>query len=184
MREEFRTSFRVVRPKDGLASVLRMPRIDWRRWLGCAGVRTGGQLKLKARALCPLIGWRDCSISNGPPRPPSKRCRHPHARFFGPTRRGVNARITRIRQGRVSAPQMLAGTIEELDAWRAEDSLAVVKLLSWCIGGTLETTLFLDDLIQRLGSVPRAAILPRSVFHRFRDRAVIAKPSRFRWRFD
>jgi penicillin amidase len=73
---------------------------------------------------------------------------------------GVNARITRIRQGRVSAPQMLAGSIEELEPWRPADSLAVVKLLSWCMGGTLETTLVLDDLIQRLDSVPARPFFP------------------------
>jgi penicillin amidase len=73
---------------------------------------------------------------------------------------GVNARIARIRQGRVSAPVRLGGTIEELEAWRPADSLAVVKLLSWCMGGTLETTLFLDDLIQRLGSLPARPFFP------------------------
>ena len=73
---------------------------------------------------------------------------------------GVNARITRIRQGRVSAPQMLAGSIDELEPWRPADSLAVVKLLSWCIGGTLETTLILDALIQRLDSVPARPFFP------------------------
>jgi penicillin amidase len=73
---------------------------------------------------------------------------------------GVNARITRIRQGRVSAPRMLAGSIEELEEWRPADSLAVVKLLSWCIGGTLETTLVLDDLIQRLDSMPARPFFP------------------------
>ena len=73
---------------------------------------------------------------------------------------GVNARIARLRQGRVEAPIMLGGTVEDLASWRAADSLAVVKLLSWCMGGTLETTLFLDDLIQRLGSVPARPFFP------------------------
>jgi len=73
---------------------------------------------------------------------------------------GVNARIARIRQGRVAAPRMLAGSIEELDAWRPADSLAVVKLFSWCMGGTLETTLVLDALIQRLDSVPARPFFP------------------------
>ena len=73
---------------------------------------------------------------------------------------GVNARITRIRQGRVRAPQMLAGSIDDLEPWRPTDSLAVVKLLSWCMGGTLETTLVLDELIQRLDSVPARPFFP------------------------
>ena len=73
---------------------------------------------------------------------------------------GVNARIARIRQGRVNPPLSLGGTVEELEAWRPADSLAVGKLLSWCMGGTLETTLFLDDLIQRLGSVAARPFFP------------------------
>ena len=81
---------------------------------------------------------------------------------------GVNARITRIRQGRVSVPRMLAGSIEELEEWRPADSLAVVKLLSWCIGGTLETTLVLDDLIQRLDSMPARPFFPGRVIDRCR----------------
>ena len=73
---------------------------------------------------------------------------------------GVNARMTRIRQGRVNAPRMLAGSIGDLEPWRPVDSLAVVKLLSWCMGGTLETTLILDELIQRLDSVPARPFFP------------------------
>jgi len=73
---------------------------------------------------------------------------------------GVNARIARIRQGRVGPPQRLVASIEEIEPWRPADSLAVVKLLSWCMGGTLETTLVLDDLIQRLDSVPARPFFP------------------------
>jgi len=73
---------------------------------------------------------------------------------------GVNARIARIRRGQVNAPRMLVGSIEELEQWRPADSLAVVKLLSWCMGGTLETTLILDELIQRLDSVPARPFFP------------------------
>jgi penicillin amidase len=73
---------------------------------------------------------------------------------------GVNARLSRIRQGQVRAPVMLLGSIDTVEPWRPADSLAVVKLLSWCIGGTLETTLVLDDLIQRLDSVPARPFFP------------------------
>lgn len=73
---------------------------------------------------------------------------------------GVNARIARIRQGRVAAPKALEEDIGAVQPWRPADSLAVVKLLSWCIGGTLETTLVLDDLIQRLDSVPARPFFP------------------------
>ena len=73
---------------------------------------------------------------------------------------GVNARIRRIREGRVSPPAGLAQDFDRVGDWRPADSIAVVKLLSWCIGGTLETTLVLDDLIQRLDSVPARPFFP------------------------
>lgn len=74
--------------------------------------------------------------------------------------RGVNARIARVRQGWARAPRALAEPPDALEAWRPADSLAVVKLLSWCMGGTLETTLVLDDLIQRLDSVSARPFFP------------------------
>ena len=73
---------------------------------------------------------------------------------------GVNARIARLRQGRVRPPRHLAGGLASVTPWRPADSVAVVKLLSWCMGGTLETTLVLDDLIQRLDSVPARPFFP------------------------
>lgn len=73
---------------------------------------------------------------------------------------GVNARLARLRQGRIAPPSALAEPVADLSPWRPADSLALVKLLSWCIGGTLETTLVLDDLIQRLESVPARPFFP------------------------
>lgn len=73
---------------------------------------------------------------------------------------GVNARLSRIRKGLVPAPKTLEPQAGGLEDWRPADSIAVVKLLSWCMGGTLETTLLLDDLIQRLDSVPARPFFP------------------------
>lgn len=73
---------------------------------------------------------------------------------------GVNARMTRIREDRAAPPAQLGSSIDEVEPWQPADSLAVVKLLSWCIGGTLETTLVLDELIQRLDSVPARPFFP------------------------
>jgi len=85
----------------------------------------------------------------------------------GPTRAvleayaaGVNARMDRIREERAAPPPQLATPIEATAPWRPADSLAVVKLLSWCIGGTLETTLVLDELIERLDSVQARPFFP------------------------
>lgn len=73
---------------------------------------------------------------------------------------GVNARIQRLRQGRVRPPRDLLGGVAQVEPWTPADSIALVKLFSWCIGGTLETTLVLDDLIQRLDSVPARPFFP------------------------
>lgn len=73
---------------------------------------------------------------------------------------GVNARINRIREGRVAPPQWLLEPAESMESWAPADSLAIVKLLAWCMGGTLETTLVLDELIQRLGSVSARPFFP------------------------
>ncbi|MBY0401928.1 penicillin acylase family protein, partial [Myxococcota bacterium] len=73
---------------------------------------------------------------------------------------GVNARIARIRDDRATAPSQLGELIADVEPWRPADSLAVVKLLAWCMGGTLETTLVLDELIQRLDSVPARPFFP------------------------
>lgn len=73
---------------------------------------------------------------------------------------GVNARVTRVRQGREAPPAALRTAADEIENWAPSDGLAVVKLLSWCMGGTLETTLVLDELIQRLDSVPARPFFP------------------------
>lgn len=75
---------------------------------------------------------------------------------------GVNARLVRVQRGFSDPPGALREPIAEVAPWRAADSLALGKLLSWCMGGTLETTLVLDDLIQRLDSVPARPFFPGS----------------------
>ncbi len=73
---------------------------------------------------------------------------------------GVNARLARIQRGLSDPPRLLREPVEDVARWRPADSLAIGKLLSWCMGGTLETTLVLDDLIQRLDSVPARPFFP------------------------
>ena len=73
---------------------------------------------------------------------------------------GVNARIARVQQGREGPPAALRTPAAAIEDWRPRDGLAIVKLLSWCMGGTLETTLVLDELIQRLDSVPARPFFP------------------------
>ncbi len=66
---------------------------------------------------------------------------------------GVNARLRRIRNGRVGAPLELAGAGETFDDWGPADSIAIVKLVAWSSSNLIETGIVLDDLIERLGSV-------------------------------
>jgi len=73
---------------------------------------------------------------------------------------GINARLARIQRGVADAPRALAEPVADIEPWRPADSLALGKLLSWCMGGTLETTLVLDDLIRRLDSVPARPFFP------------------------
>jgi len=73
---------------------------------------------------------------------------------------GVNARLSRVQRGVADPPRALAEPIAKVEPWRPADSLALGKLLSWCMGGTLETTLVLDDLIRRLDSVPARPFFP------------------------
>ncbi len=62
---------------------------------------------------------------------------------------GVNARLARLRRGDAHVP----GALRELplEDWTPGDSLAVVKHWAWGLNGTLDSTLVLWDLIERLG---------------------------------
>ncbi len=62
---------------------------------------------------------------------------------------GVNARLTRLRRGDAHVPGAMRGL--PLEEWTPGDSLAVVKHWAWGLNGTLESTLVLWDLIERLG---------------------------------
>jgi len=124
-----------------------------RRALGTSAVVSGADA-LRADRLARLLGIGQAARSAFEALPDASR------EVLEAYAAGVNARIGRLQQGLVLPPQPLEGRLEDLEAWRPSDSLAVVKLLSWCIGGTLETTLVLDDLIQRLDSVPARPFFP------------------------
>jgi penicillin amidase len=73
---------------------------------------------------------------------------------------GVNARLLAVRDGRIDAPQSLLGVESELEPWSPADSLAISKLYAWDLGGSLDTPLVLEDLIQRLGGIEAAPFFP------------------------
>ncbi len=83
-------------------------------------------------------------------------------RLDAPTRRaleaysrGVNARIARVESGEAALPRPLRAVGEVPEPWRPQDCIAVVRLWAWGLNGSVEASLVLSDLIERLG--PRAA---------------------------
>jgi penicillin amidase len=74
--------------------------------------------------------------------------------------RGVNARIARIRAGRVKAPLEIPRASEGIADWRAVDSLAVFKLYSWGLAASLDATLVLSDFIEILGGFGAQRFFP------------------------
>jgi penicillin amidase len=74
--------------------------------------------------------------------------------------RGVNARIERVRAGRVDPPLEVRRLGIPLEAWRPADSLAVLKLYAWGLSGSLDVSLVLSDLIERLGGLGARPFFP------------------------
>jgi penicillin amidase len=74
--------------------------------------------------------------------------------------RGVNARIERIRTGQVEPPLAMRQLGIPLEAWQPADSLAVVKLYAWGLSGSIDVSLVLSDLIERLGGLGARPFFP------------------------
>ncbi len=88
---------------------------------------------------------------------------------------GVNARMARVRAGRVAPPLVLrapspffalpgrAGGEEQAfdeEPWGVADSLAIGKLVAWGAGASHERPVVLSDLIERLGSMGARPFFP------------------------
>jgi len=73
---------------------------------------------------------------------------------------GVNARLERVRAGLASAPAQFEAEALPIEAWEPADSVAVLKAWSWGLGGSLETSLLLDDLLRTLGPARARAFFP------------------------
>ncbi len=76
---------------------------------------------------------------------------------------GANARFARIEAGEVGAPRGLESWGVPIEPWRAADCLALVKLQAWGLGGALDESLVLSDLIERLGALEARLFFPRAV---------------------
>jgi len=73
---------------------------------------------------------------------------------------GVNARLERVRAGLASPPAQFEAETLPIEAWEPADSVAVLKAWSWGLGGSLETSLVLDDLLRALGPARARAFFP------------------------
>jgi len=65
---------------------------------------------------------------------------------------GVNARLARIRDGRVAPPIALQGAKLPADLWKPSDSLAILKAYCWARSDTVDVSLVLRDITAYLGS--------------------------------
>lgn len=74
---------------------------------------------------------------------------------------GVNARIERLRSERVALPRSLAREDVPLQAWTPLDSLVVFKLYAWGLSDSLDSSLVLLDLIERLGGFRARRFFPQ-----------------------
>ncbi len=74
---------------------------------------------------------------------------------------GVNARTARFAQRPSALPLVLREWGAPLEPWTPADSLAVLKLYSWGLSGSLDVSLVLDDLLDRLGGFESRRFFPR-----------------------
>lgn len=73
---------------------------------------------------------------------------------------GISAWIEEVNSGRAVTPVPLARLRVPLETWSAADSLAVAKLVAWGLDGSLDATLVLSDLIEKLGGFGARPFFP------------------------
>jgi penicillin amidase len=75
---------------------------------------------------------------------------------------GVNAHIALVERGEEGPPLAVTRLDLPLEAWRAEDSLALLKLYAWGLSSSVDVSLVLSELIQRVGAPSARRFFPRS----------------------
>ncbi len=75
---------------------------------------------------------------------------------------GVNAQLARL-GGEAGTPRAMEGWGAPVEPWQPADSIAIVKLLAWAMGGALDESLVLSDLIEHLGGTDSRLFFPRGV---------------------
>ncbi len=73
---------------------------------------------------------------------------------------GLNARIDELRRSAAAPPAALRGSPEGIEDWRPADSIALLKLIAWSSGNSLETSLAVEDLNGFLGSRLSRPLVP------------------------
>jgi penicillin amidase len=73
---------------------------------------------------------------------------------------GVSAWIAEVQSGRAAKPAALVQLDAPLEPWSPADSLAVSKLIAWGLDGSLDATLVLSDLIEKLGGFGARPFFP------------------------
>lgn len=76
---------------------------------------------------------------------------------------GVNAQLGRLGGPDAGMPRGLARWGAPIEAWQPADSVAIVKLLAWGLGGALDESLVLSDVIERVGGAEARLFFPRGV---------------------
>lgn len=74
---------------------------------------------------------------------------------------GVTAWIEEVRSRRAALPVPLARLGVAPEDWTAVDSLAIAKLLAWGFDGSVDATLVLSDLIEKLGGFGARPFFPQ-----------------------
>src|SRR5262245_25240144 len=73
---------------------------------------------------------------------------------------GVNAGIRQTRSGEVDPPIAMQRLEMPLEPWRPVDSLAVLKFYAWGLSSSVEASLVLWDLQERLGGIEARPFFP------------------------
>ena len=76
---------------------------------------------------------------------------------------GINARFARLDASTIRALQGASSSALEEPPWSPADSIAVLKLLSWSMGPSLESGVVFQDLVEALGSVGARPLMPTGV---------------------
>ncbi len=84
---------------------------------------------------------------------------------------GISAWIDEVKSGRAATPVPLVRLGAPLEAWSPADSLAVEKLVAWGLDGSLDATLVLSDLIEKLGGFGARPFFPPEAARQMTPRA-------------